>query len=155
VHLVRGEYDQAQNALKRAIEINPSDPAALAAWGTVQSYSGDITGGIESLQLALRLDPMVEPNYVSELALAYYLARRHEDVLRLVERGLTRHPDFAILNASAAAAAAQLGRKDQAAGYVEALRARLPFLDVETLGSRFRDPAHRAYLREGLRLAGL
>jgi adenylate cyclase len=152
---VRGEYDEAQNALRRAIEINPSDATALAAWGTVQSYSGDVAGGIETLQLALKLDPMIEPNYVAELALSLYLARRHEDVLRLVERALARHPDFAILNASAAAAAAQLGRKDHAASYAEALRRHLPFLDLEGLGTRFRDPAHRTYVREGLRLAGL
>jgi adenylate cyclase len=155
VHLVRGEYDEAQNALRRAIEINPSDATALAAWGTVQSYSGDVAGGIETLQLALKLDPMIEPNYVAELALSLYLARRHKDVLRLVERALARHPDFAILNASAAAAAAQLGRKDHAASYAEALRRHLPFLDLEGLGTRFRDPAHRTYVREGLRLAGL
>ena len=31
--LARGEYDQAQNALKRAIEINPSDANALAPGG--------------------------------------------------------------------------------------------------------------------------
>jgi tetratricopeptide (TPR) repeat protein len=155
VLLARGEYEQAQNALKRAIELNPSDANALAAWGTVQSYSGDIAGGIGSLELALKLDPMLEPNYVFELAVAYYLARRHEDVLRIAERGLARHPDFAIVNAPAAAAAAQLGRKDEAARYAEALRRRLPFLDIDTLGSRFKDPAHPAYLKEGLKLAGL
>jgi adenylate cyclase len=59
-----------------------------------------------------------------------------------------------MFNAPAAAAAAQLGRKEQATGYVEALR-RLPVLDLETLGSRFKDPAHPAYLREGLKAAGL
>ena len=59
-----------------------------------------------------------------------------------------------MFNALAAAAAAQLGRKEQASGYVEALRSRLPFLDLDTLGSRFKDPAYRAYLREGLKLAG-
>ena len=31
--LTRAEYDQAQNALKRAIEINPSDANALAVMG--------------------------------------------------------------------------------------------------------------------------
>ena len=58
--LVRGEYDQAKNALKRAIEINPSDASALAAWGTVQSFSGQIAEAIDSLELALKLDPMLE-----------------------------------------------------------------------------------------------
>ena len=153
--LARGEYDQAQNALGRAIEINPSDANALAPWGSVQSFSGNVTGAIDSLQLALKLDPMLEPNYIFDLAVAYYLARRYEDSLRVAERGLTRYPDFAMFNVPASAAAAQLGRKDQAAGYVEALRRRLPGLDLVTLGSRFKDPANAAFLKEGLKAAGL
>ena len=152
--LARTEYDQALNALKRAIEINPSDANALAAWGAVQSFSGHITEAVDSLQLALKLDPTLEPGYVLDLALAYYLARQHEDAIRIAERGLARYPDFPMFNAPAAAAAAQLGRKEQAARYVEALRRRLPVLDLETLGSRFKNPSHPAYLREGLRLAG-
>ena len=51
-----------------------------------------------SLQLALKLDPMLEPNYVFDLAIAYYLARRHEDALRIAERGLARYPDFPMFN---------------------------------------------------------
>jgi adenylate cyclase len=152
--LARAEYEQAQNALRRAIEINPSDATALAAWGTAQSLSGDIARAIDSLQLALKLDPMLDPNYVFDLAIASYLARRHEDALLVAERGLALYPGFAVLNVPAAAAAAQLGRKEQAAGYVEAIRLRLPFLDLETLGSRFKNPSHPAYLKEGLKAAG-
>jgi hypothetical protein len=105
--------------------------------------------------LALKLDPTLEPNHVFDLALAYYLARQHEDALRIAERGLARYPDFPMFNLPAAAAAAQLGRKEQAARYVEALRRRLPFLDTDNVGSRFKDPAHAAYLRDGLKAAGL
>jgi adenylate cyclase len=155
VFLARTEYDQAQNALKRAIEINPSDANGLAVWGSVQSFSGETNGAIESLQLALKLDPTLEPNYVFDLAVAYYLARRHEDALRIAERGLARYPDFPVFNIPAAAAAAELGRREQAARYVETLRRRLPSLDVDNFGSRFKDPSHRAYLREGLKAAGL
>jgi adenylate cyclase len=103
----------------------------------------------------LKLDPVLIPGHVFDLAVAYYLARRHEDSLHIAERGIARYPDFPMFNAVAAAAAAQLGRKEQAARYVEALRRRLPFLDLDTLGTRFKDPAHRAYLREGLKQAGL
>ena len=152
--LARAEYDQAENALKRAIEINPSDANALAPWGAVQAYSGDIPGAIQSLELALKLDPMLEPNYIFDLAIAFYLARRHEDALRVAERGLVRYPEFAMFNAPAGAAAAQLGRKEQAEASVEALRRRVPLLDVETLGSRYKNPSHSAYFREGLRAAG-
>ena len=59
-----------------------------------------------------------------------------------------------MFNALAAAAAAQLGRKEQATRYVEALRPFLPLLDLDRLGSRFKDPAHHAYLREGLNWLG-
>ena len=38
--LARAEYDQAQNALKRAIEINPSDANALAVWGAIAILLG-------------------------------------------------------------------------------------------------------------------
>jgi adenylate cyclase len=153
--LARAEYDQAQNALKRAIEINPSDANALAPWGAAQSFSGDIAGAIDSLQLALKLDPMLEPSYVFDLAIAYYLARRHADALRTAERGLGRYPDFVMFNAAAAAAAARLGRMGEATGYAAALRRRLPVLNLDTLGSRFKDPAYTAYLQEGLKAAGL
>ena len=154
IFLARANYDQAKNALKRAIEINPSDASALAAWGSAQSFTGQIAEAINSLELALKLDPMLDANYVFDLAVAYYLARRDEDALRIPERGLARYPDFAMFNVPAAAAAAQLGRKEQATGYVEALRRRLPVFDLDELGSRFKDPAHSAYLREGLKAAG-
>jgi len=153
--LARAEYDQAKNALLRAIELNPSDSAALATWGAVQSYSGDTAGAIDSLELALKLDPMLERNYVFDLAVAYYFAHKNEDALRIAERGLARYPDFGWFNVPAAAAAAQLGRKERAARYVEAIRRRLPFLDLDGLGSRFKDRSHPAYLKEGLRAAGL
>jgi TolB-like protein/Tfp pilus assembly protein PilF len=154
VLLDRAEYDQAKNVLKRAMEINPSDATALATWGAAQSFTGDSAGAITSLEFALKLDPMMEPSQMFDLAVAYYLSRRNEDALRIAERGLTRYPDFSMFNAAAAAAAARLGRKEQAAAYVEALRQRVPFLDLDTLGSRFRDPSHSAYLRDGLKLAG-
>ena len=153
--LVRAEYDQAQNALKRAIAINPSDAQALAGWGSTQAFAGEIGAGVDSLQLALKLDPALEPTFLFDLQVAYYLAHRHDDALRIAEHGLARYPDFPMFNAVAAAAAARLDRRDQAARYVEALRRRLPSLDLETIGSRFKDPAHRAYLREGLKLAGI
>jgi TolB-like protein/Tfp pilus assembly protein PilF len=153
--LASAEYDQAKDAVKRAIEINPSDANALAVWGSVQSFSGEIGGAIESLQFALKLDPMLEPRFVFDLGIAYYLAHRHEDALRIAERGLARYSNFPMFNVPAAAAAAQLGRKAQAALYVDALRRRVPFLDLDKLGSRFKDPSSSEYLRQGLKAAGL
>jgi len=153
--LIRAEYEPARNALQRAIDLNPSDANALAVWGALQSFIGDLPRAIESLELALKYDPLLQPNAHFDLAISYYLARRHEDALRVVERGISRFPNFVMFNVPAAAAAAQLGRQEQAAFYVAEIRRRLPQLNVDLLGSRFRDPAHPAYMREGLRRAGL
>jgi class 3 adenylate cyclase/TolB-like protein/Tfp pilus assembly protein PilF len=153
--LARAEYDQALNALARAIEINPSDATALAMWGTAQSFTGDISSAIEALELALKYDPMLEPNYVLDLTIAYYLARRHDDALRLAERSISRFSEFAAFNVMAAAAAAQLGRNEEAGRYAAEVRQQLPFFDRERFGSRYKEAAHQEYLKQGLRQAGL
>jgi adenylate cyclase len=155
VHLIRAEYDQARSALQRAIEINPSDANALSAWGKGQLYSGEISGATEALELAFRYNPLLEPEFHFDLSLSYYLARRHEEALRTAERGISRFPDFPMLQVAAAAAAAQSGRSEQAAHHVAEIRRRLPFLDLDQLGSRFTNAAYPAYLRDGLKLAGL
>ena len=153
--LARAEYDQSRNALMQAIEINPSDATALAVWGAAQAFSGEITSSIEALELALKYDPMLEPNHALDLTIAYYLDRRHEDALRLAERGISRFPEFAAFSIIAAAAAAQLGRNREATRYAAEIRRHLPYFDPEGFGSRYKETAHREYLREGLRLAGL
>jgi adenylate cyclase len=153
--LARTEYAQAQNALARAVEINPSDASALAAWGSVQSFSGETDGAIESLQLALKLDPMLEPHFHFDLAMAYYLAHRHEDALRVAENAMARFPDLPMFTIPATAAAAKLGRMKEAARYGDLLRHRMPTFDASAVGSRFQNPSHAAYLREGLKDAGL
>lgn len=153
--VLRTEYDQARTELRRAIEINPSDAYALATWGGIQLFGGDAPGAVDSLERALTYDPSLEAIHVFDLSVAYYFAERLEDAMGTAQRGLSRSPDFPMFNVVAAAAAARLGLAAQAAGYAEEIRRRLPFLDVDTLGSRYKDPAYREYLREGLRQAGL
>jgi adenylate cyclase len=154
VLVVRGDYDLAQSELRRAIEINPSDTNALADWGSVLSFNGDLAKGTDALEQALQYNPMLEPSYVFDLLVGYYLSRRNKDAIRVAEWGKSRYPDFPMFDVPAAAASARLGQTERAAGYVVEIRRRLPFLNIETLGSRYKDPSYRTYLREGLRLAG-
>ena len=152
--IVRGEYDLAQSELRRAIEINPSDTTALAVWGSVKSFNGDLTKAVDALEQALQYNPTLEPNYVFDLSVCYYLLRRNKDAIRIAEWGKSRYPDFPMFDVPAAAAAARLGQTERAAGYIDEIRRRLPFLNLETLGSRYKDPSYPKYLREGLQLAG-
>ncbi len=153
--VLRTEYDQASSELRRAIEINPSDAYALAVWGDVQSFVGDLAGAITSLELALKYDPALEAVFVFDLAASYYLLRRNEDAIRIAELGLAQYPEFAMFNVPAAAAAARLGRSEQANHHAKRIRREIPYLDLSTVGSRYKNPSFGEYLREGLRLAGL
>ena len=86
---------------------------------------------------------------------AYYEARRHADAVRVLERGASRFPNYSFLHAVLAAAYAQMNRKPEAAQAAETARRLNPFFDVAVFGSRFENPAHHAYLTEGLVKAGL
>lgn len=87
--------------------------------------------------------------------MAYYEARRHADAVRILERASARVPENAAVHALLAATFAQLGRPADATRERDALRRVSPFFDTAAFGSRFQDPAHRAYLTEGLVKAGL
>jgi adenylate cyclase len=89
------------------------------------------------------------------LGMAYYEARRHADSIRVLERAVARVPENAAIHALLAADFAQLGRPADAARERDALKRVSPFFDIATFGSRFQNPAHRAYLTEGLAKAGL
>ena len=154
VLVVRGEYEQAQAALQRAIDINASDANAIAVWGSVQGFTGNIDRAAQALETALKYDPALEPSYVFDLSVVYYLAQRPDDALRTAEFGLARYPSFPMFNVTAAAAA-RLGRRSLVERYVAETRQRMPFFNLETFGSRFLNPSHRANLRAGLSAAGL
>ena len=153
--LARTEYDQAKDVVKRAIEINPSDANALAIWGSVQSFSGDIGGATSrsnspssSIQCSNRNSCSIWRSPIISRIATRTRSASPSVALRVI-------PIFPCSMSRLLAAAAQLGCKEQAARYIETLRRRVPFLDLDKLGSRFKDPSHPEYLREGLKAAGL
>jgi len=155
VYVRRTQYDLAEIELRRAIELNPNDAESYNNFGSAMLYSGNTDEGIKSLETALRFDPDTEPGTYMELGLGYYLKRRYEDSVRVLERGLTRKPDFAGHHIALAAAYAQLGRSEDAANAAATALRLNPFFEVDSYGSVFRNPADRAAITHGLRKAGL
>ncbi len=155
VYRYRGQYDLAASELQRAIELNPNDASALASFGMLMLYSGRPDDAIHFLEATLRMDPnMVEHQFLL-LGLAYYLKGRHDDSIRTLELGLSRMPDFVGLHLALAAAYAQSGRSEGAEREAATVLRLHPFFEVDSYGSRFRNPADRASIVEGLRKAGL
>ena len=155
VHLARGEYQQASAEIDRALVLNPSDSVGLQAHAEVMLWLGRIDEAIQASEAAIRFDPLPRITTLFNLGMAYYEARRHADAVRILERASARVPENAAVHALLAATFAQLGRPADATRERDALRRVSPFFDTAAFGSRFQDPAHRAYLTEGLVKAGL
>lgn len=153
-HAFRTEYDQALAASDRLLTINRSDADALFGRSFVLLWIGRIDEAVRTGEMALRFEPNARVAAIFHLGLAYYEAHRHEDAVRILEQGAARYAGNSYLYAVLAAAYAQLDRPAEAAKALQTLRRLNPFFDVRTFGSRFRNPAHHAYLTEGLLKAG-
>ena len=153
-HLARAEYGQASAEIDRALALNPSDSVGLQAQAEALLWLGRLDESIELGEAALHFDPLPPTNALFNLGLAYYEQRRHDDALRLLERAAARFPENSFYHAVLAATFAQLGRLPEAARERDAVLRLNPFFDAATFGSRFQNPAHRAYLVEGVLKAG-
>ncbi len=155
VYLVWAEYDLATREMERAIELNPNDWDSRTIQGSVMLYTGRSDEAIRTFETALRFNPTMDPDRVFELGLAYYVKGRYDDAIRTLEQNLGRNPDHVFSHVPLAAAFAQVGRSEDAAREVAAVRRLYPFFEVASFGTRFRNPADRASIADGLRKAGL
>lgn len=155
VMLLRQQYDSAISALRRALELNPSDAEAYYGIGSVLMFSGEIGAAIEALETAWAYDPKPRPEHSIDLPQAYYMHGRSRDCVNFIEGKLGRHLDDNFLYVILAMCYGELGQIDEARAAADLARRRNPIFDPQTFGTRFRDPAHQAKVREGLRKAGL
>ncbi len=155
VMLVRQQYDSAESALRRALELNPSDAEGYYGLGDVLLFSGEFGAAIELLETGWAYDPKPQPELLIALPLAYYMHGRYRDCVNFIEGKLGRQVDDNIIYVVLAMAYGQLGQAEEARAAADLARRRNPIFDPQTFGTRFRDPAHQAKVREGLRKAGL
>jgi TolB-like protein/DNA-binding winged helix-turn-helix (wHTH) protein/Tfp pilus assembly protein PilF len=155
VHLSYQRYQQAQEALERAIAANPNDAFAIAGRGNVLMWMGKTDAAIEALQRAQRIDPDLNAIDRFALSLAYYLKGRYREAAEQAEINLSENANVGFSRMVLAAGYAQLGRADDAARAVEALRRMNPGFDAASFGSKFLDPKDLRHMREGFVKAGL
>lgn len=154
-HALQFQLDRAITEIDQAVALNPSDAQARGDRGLILLWASRPQEAVAALETAFAYDPNLAGEYVFAQGLAYYLLRRHDDAIRVLERGAIRYPDNAFIAATLVAAYGQLGRTDQAQRNAENVKRLLPFFDPAAFGSRLQDPAHREYLADGLRKGGL
>ena len=149
------KYDLGLAESERALQLNPSDAEVMLARAAVLLWTGRIDELIATAEAAMRLNVSIGPEASLNLGLAYLLARRYGDAVRLLEAQRVRYPTYPLLDLPLAAAYAELGRNADAQDAVEQARLKNPHFDLASFGSRFQDPALQRRVEESLRKAGV
>ena len=155
VHIFYQRYKHAEAEIERAIAINPNDAQALAGRGNILMWLGKTDAAIDVLERAQRIDPELNAIDRFALSLAYYLKRRYEAAIGQAEINLRKTAGANFNRVLLAAAYAQLGRTEDVARVVTAIRRFDPTFDPDTFGSKFLSPTDLEHLRDGIRRAGL
>jgi tetratricopeptide (TPR) repeat protein len=150
-----GDLPRAKAEFETALRLNPSDVGTLTSYAGWASKFGEPERGAQAADRAIRLNPNYSASAAGYYKLAYMMAGRYEDALRLVEHEdpLTRTRGGWV---QAAVTYAALGRQGEArATVLEALN-RYPDLTTESfaLNSPGYTDTERQRLVEGMQSAG-
>jgi adenylate cyclase len=155
IYIRYAEYDRALDEMRRALELNNSDPDAYAGLGTALLWSGDVVGSVKAFETASKLGLEFTVNDSFSLGTAYLLADRSADAVRTLERSLERTKTDVYSNAILAAAYAEAGRQADALRQAASVRELDPRFDSADFGSLLRKPELRTKLAAALNKAGL
>ncbi len=150
-----GDYDRALAELKRAIDLNGSDAESYGHLVTVLLFEGDISGAIAGGELVTQFRPEIPDGAAFDLGVAYILADRGADAVRILEHAVDRNPGHLYMNVMLAAAYGAVGRQQDAERQADRVHQRFPTFSRDRFGSALRDPSLRAKLNQALEKAGL
>jgi len=155
IHIFYHQYDEARAELDRAIAINPNDANGLAGRGNILMWSGQTDAAIETLELAQRIDPELNPFDRFALSLAYYLKGRYDAAVEQAEVNLRNTSGANFSRIVLAAAYAEQNRAQDTARIVTTIHRIDPTFDAKEFGTKFLSSVDLEHLRNGLRKAGL
>jgi serine/threonine-protein kinase len=84
-------FAEGTAAATKALELDPSLADAHAALGVIRSHSGDLAGGLRSLQTAIELNPGLAMAY-DRLARPLYAFGRHSEALAAITKAVNLDP---------------------------------------------------------------
>lgn len=142
----------------RAIGLNPNLPIAWAMSSWSRIYSGDHGTAVRHAMTAQALSPRDPHLFFFEHAqmTAHFFRRQLADAETLAEVVLTRNPNHVSALNVYLAILGNIGRKDEAAHYLEKLRTIDPDVSIDRIVGRVPLQAQdQAYYRKGLSCAGV
>ncbi len=154
-----GDLDSAIQALRRALELNPSANEARLFLATTLAWKDRPEEALALLETARRLDPTTREVFYHAYAMAFacFGAGRYADAAPWAERASQAAPRHIGALCVFAASLAENGRTSEASAAVERLRDLLPDLRLAVLGEiiSVADPAFASRYAAALRKAGV
>jgi adenylate cyclase len=158
LHAMQGRHDAAEEAIRKAIELNPCDMGARGVQGICRLIAGEHREAIELLSMAVQRgnsDPRYQ--WAGSSAFAHYLIGQYDASLSWAREALYLNPNHLQVLAIRAAALAQSGRGEEARKACQTLLSNYPDLTVERHLRNFhwKNPADVTHYRDGLLKAGV
>ena len=155
---MQGRHEEALEASKRAVRLNPYDMGARGVLGICHLVIGEHRQAVGLFSTAVQRGNS-DPRYkwTALLAFSHYLLRQYDASLSWAREALYLNPTHLQMLAVRSAALAQLDRIDEAAQAVGVLLNAFPDLTVEQhlRNFRWKNPTDIAHYREGLLKAGV
>src|SRR6185437_9098306 len=153
------DLDRALLLIDRALELDVNLAVAWQRSGWVRGYAGDPEGAIESLNKAIRLNPL-EPRVFltqSAMAFAHFIGERDDEAARWAAMALRVKPNWMPALRMTIASNAMRGQAEQAKRALNAYRAIDPQVTIDKLCGYypFRRAADRERLVAAMRKAGV
>ena len=158
MHVMQGRYEDAHEAIKRAVTLNPYDMGARGVQGICHLVVGEHREAIALLSMAVQRGNS-DPRYQwgASTAFSHYLLGQYDAALSWAREALYLNPNHLQVLAMRAAALARLGRTEEAATARAVLLSHYPDFSVERhlRNFRWKNPDDLASYREGLLKAGV
>jgi class 3 adenylate cyclase/DNA-binding winged helix-turn-helix (wHTH) protein/TolB-like protein/tetratricopeptide (TPR) repeat protein len=131
VHILRGEFDEAEAIGKEAVTIRPSCANANGFYAHCLYYCGSLDKAIHHARLAIRFSPAYPPMFAAVLAGALHANGEHETAIAVAKEGQRINASDLQTGLILCSALSEAGRNDQARLVAVNLLRSHPNLDAE------------------------
>jgi len=156
-HLMRKEYDKAEDAAERAVRIAPNYADGYGLLALIKMYSGQPDQALELNNKGMRLNPYYSWQYLFTQGSAYYMQGNYKAAITVLEKAQQRNQTILQVKLILAAAYIRQNRQKDAEWVVEEIYMLSPatvISDIEK-STPFADPKFKQALLKDLRQAGL
>ena len=126
VHLTRREFDKAQVAVSKALQIAPNYADGYGLLALIQNNMDDAESAIANIRKGMALNPHYTWDYPYNLGRAHYILGQYDKAVELLEAAKTRNPNALPIRRMLAATYVRTGRDDDAEWEVEEIQTLSP-----------------------------